>query len=425
MLTTKRLKYNIKHPSTNVLAWSIWLTAGLFYTYEFVHRVAPNVMVPELMQEFGVSGQSLGNLSAFYYYAYAIAQIPVGLLLDRYSTRYLLVLAASLIAMGSFIFSETNNIYFANFSRIIVGIGSAFSFVACIRLAANWFIKKKLGLVIGLTNLLGVAGAVIAGRPLAHLIESRGWRDSINYLGLIGIGFIFLLWAVIRDRPKTSNHRKSTTRKTLKLKTQFKTLIKTPQIWFIALFGSFMVAPIASYAELWGVSFLIQKYSFVKPEAAQVVAFTFIGIAIGGPINGWISDLFNKRKPIMLFGAIGALLSFSAIIFVSNLSFLYITILHIIFGFFTSSMLLCFSLNSEIVDIKVRGTVIGFTNTLIMGISVLFQPLIGYLLDCANLGNNNLYSISSYKQAFLPLIVCLISALLILVFIKEQKSKRS
>ena len=260
MLFKNRLKSNNK-PNYNILAWVVWLTAGLFYMYEFIHRVSPNVMVPELMLDFKVSWQTLGNLSAYYYYAYALAQIPVGIMLDRYSTRYLLMFAALLIAIGSFTFAKTDSIHLANLSRVTIGLGSAFSFVACIRLAANWFFKQKLGLVIGLTNLLGVLGAVIAGRPLAHLVDKVGWRESIDYLGVIGVIFIFLIWAIVRDKPtytksltanaalnksensnssNSSNSSNNIKRKSqptpnidLKISRQLKLLTRNKQVWFI------------------------------------------------------------------------------------------------------------------------------------------------------------------------------------------------
>lgn len=401
--------------------WIIWFIAGLFYMYEFVHRVSPNVMVPELMREFSVSGQALGNLSAYYYYAYAIAQIPVGILLDRYSSRYLLMLAAFIIAAGSFIFAGTENIQVANFARALIGIGSAFSFVACIRLAANWFLKENLGLIIGLTNLLGVAGAIFAGKPLAIFVENNSWRDCISYLGFIGAAFIFVIWITIRDKQKQRPAiRISTNEESFSIKTQLSALVRIKQIWIIAIFGSLMVAPIASYAELWGVSFLVQKYSLAKPIAAEIVAFTFVGIAFGGPINGWISDIIGKRKIVMLIGALGALSSLTATIFLDSISKLDLVLLHICFGFFTSSMLLCFSLNSKLVSINVRGTVIGFTNTIIMGVSVLFQPLIGFLLDKLNGNLPNVYLASTYKQALSPLLMCLVIACLLLFFIKEK-----
>ena len=71
-------------------AWLIWVVAALFYAYEFFIRISPAVMVNSLMHSFALDAAALGSLSAFYYYAYACMQIPVGMLLDRYGIRRLL-----------------------------------------------------------------------------------------------------------------------------------------------------------------------------------------------------------------------------------------------------------------------------------------------------------------------------------------------
>ncbi|MCW5752751.1 MAG: MFS transporter, partial [Alphaproteobacteria bacterium] len=85
--------------------WAAWALGSLFFCYGFFHRVSPSVMVEDLMRDFAVGGAILGNLSAFYFYAYASLQIPVGLLLDRHGPRRLLTGAALLCAAGSLVFA--------------------------------------------------------------------------------------------------------------------------------------------------------------------------------------------------------------------------------------------------------------------------------------------------------------------------------
>ena len=75
------------HDAPRLLPAFGWLTAALFFGYAWVLRVAPSVMVEELMRDFAVGAAVLGNLSAAYFYGYAGMQIPVGLLLDRFGPR--------------------------------------------------------------------------------------------------------------------------------------------------------------------------------------------------------------------------------------------------------------------------------------------------------------------------------------------------
>ena len=86
-----------------------WLTAALFFFYAWVLRVAPSVMVEELMRDFAVGAAVLGNLSAAYFYGYAGMQIPVGLLLDRFGPRRLMTVAALVCAGGCVLFAHRHH----------------------------------------------------------------------------------------------------------------------------------------------------------------------------------------------------------------------------------------------------------------------------------------------------------------------------
>ena len=370
-------------------------------------------MIPELMSSFNVSVATLGNLSACYFYAYALAQIPVGILIDRYGTRGLLTIACCLITCASFSFASTDNMLIAELSRVFIGLGSAFAFVGCLKLGAYWFPDHKFAFVVGLTNLLGVCGAIIGGKPSAYAIEVYGWRNVMFVSAAIGLVVSSLLWLIIRE-PKNTKHPQTNNKNNAALIAKLLKVIKCRQTWLVAAFGGFMVAPIATYSELWGVSFLVNNYQLSRPEAAEITTLSFLGIAIGGPIIGWFSDHLRVRKLPMFIGTVGALCTISWILFgqVSNIWLIYI--LHLAFGFFTSSMLLCFSLSVECSTPRIRATTIALTNTIIMIMGALLQNISGILLD---------YTSSDYYISFTPLIWCYVLALACFYFIRETKQK--
>jgi MFS family permease len=185
-----------------------------------------------------------------------------------------------------------------------------------------------------------------------------------------------------------------------------------------------MVAPIAAYSEIWGVTAIMQMHNIDRPLAAQIASLTFVGIAFGGPCIGFLSYQIRSHKIPMLIGVVGAILTFSIIIYISNLSIIAISILHMLFGFFTSSMLLCFSLCSENINSNTKGTAIGFLNTIIMGLSAISQPFIGWLLD-KDLSsikiNSHIIQTYNFSNALSYLVICQFIALISLIFIKEIK----
>ena len=368
-------------------------------------------MIPELMSAFNVSVATLGSLSACYFYAYAIAQIPVGILIDRYGTRWLLTFACILITLGSYFFATTSNMLVAELCRVLIGFGSAFAFVGCLKLGAFWFPDHKFAFIVGLTNLLGVAGAIIGGKPTAYAIDLYGWRNIMFASAIIGLVISSLLWLIVKE-PKNIKHTKSIRKDQASLLAKILRVLNCKQTWLVAAFGGFMVAPVATYSELWGVSFLMTNYQLERPVAAQITTLSFIGIAAGGPIIGWISDYLRLRKLPMLLGNIGALACLSCILFVPKIDLFLLYGLHIAFGFFTSSMLLCFSLSVECATPRIRATTIALTNSVIMIMGALLQSISGFLLD---------YTRSDYNFSFIPIISCYGFALLCFYFIKENK----
>lgn len=388
-------------------AWLIWFIAGLFYLFEFIHRVIVSVMIPELSESFEVGSALLSSLSAAYFIAYALAQIPVGLLIDRYGTRILLTLACLAISISSIIFAYSQNLTIANYCRIIIGLGSAFAFVGCLKLAAQWFPAHKFAFIVGLTNLLGVIGAIIGGGPTAQIVEDFGWRATMYVSALIGIILTVLLWKIVRDSKNKKPVKKIDAGRFI---SNLKDVISTKQTWIIAIFAGCMVAPIVTYSELWGVAFLSHTYALERSFAAHITTLTFIGIAIGGVVIGWLSDYYRHRTFFMGFGLVGALITLCIILFGPIVALWAIYILHILFGFFTSSMLLCFTLNSEATKPKIRATTIAFTNCIIMLAGAGLQILSGYLLE---------FTYNDFTTSFIPLIGCYAVAIICYLFIKE------
>ena len=111
----------------------------MFFFYAWVLRVAPSVMVSELMRDLAVGGAILGNLSAFYFYGYSTMQVPVGLLMDRFGPRRLLTISALACTGGCLLFAASGEALSASLSRLVIGAGAAFGLVGAMTIAAQWF----------------------------------------------------------------------------------------------------------------------------------------------------------------------------------------------------------------------------------------------------------------------------------------------
>ncbi len=166
-------------PRTVLLGFG-WFLCAVFFLYAFVQRVAPSVMVDDLMRDFAVGGALLGNLSAYYYYAYAGSQIPVGVLMDRFGPRRLVTLAAALAGAGSLVFVLADGLWLASIGRLMIGFGCAFSFVGALNYAALWFPPNRFATLSGWAQMLGVLGGIIGQAPLGYLVETAGRQPTVS-----------------------------------------------------------------------------------------------------------------------------------------------------------------------------------------------------------------------------------------------------
>lgn len=407
------------------LPWLMWGAGALFYFYEFFVQVSPNVMMPELLRDFAINATALGVLASVYFWSYAGLQIPAGLFLDLLGPRRLVAFAATNCAVGCILFGMSHSFMLALFARLLIGVGSAFAAIGCLKLAANWFPTQRFAMMTGLTVMVGMLGAIMGQAPLAYLVEIFDWRQTLIYLGLLGFVLALIFLGFVRDHSEhESDQANAPDYPSLKQATQgLCTVFRSRQIWLAALYGSLMFAPTLTFGELWGASFLMLKYDISRTAAAGSISLIFVGWAIASPIGGLISDKIGRRLPPMMVGTLGALITMSAFLYLPNISLHTNNILMFLFGIFSAGFLPAFSIVRESSPRSSTATALGFMNMMNMIGMVFTNPIIGYMLDtfkkARGVANMHLYSLADYERALSVLPLILLLALFIVPFIKE------
>lgn len=408
------------------MRWVIWSLAVIFYLYEYILRVVPSIIVSDLMQAFSATAGQLGLLSAFYMFAYAPMQVPVGILMDRYGARKLLTFAAALCACGSIFFGFSPFLTMASIGRFMMGIGSAFAFVGVVYICSHWFEADKLALLVGIANSLGMLGAFCGQGPLSYGVELVGWRQASYILGYFGLTLALVLYFAIRKEPagmSSTHDRKNEKAATVieKIKqvtTNFQTWVNS----FIALtFYSITVA----FAGLWAVPFLTNCYGLSTSAAGFASSMIFLGWIVGGPLIGHYSDRIEKRKPLLFIFATLCLVAMLMVIYLVNLPAWALYVLLFVVGFCQSAELLCYCLAIELNSKAVKGTAVAITNFMVFLAGAIIQPLVGYLLDLNWDGTmqngERLYSLTDYQMAMLVFPATLLLALIFTLFLKEKR----
>lgn len=413
---------------TQTIPWVIWGCAGLFYLYEMILRASPSVMTSDLMHDFSVASTALGVLSSFYYYAYVVLQIPCGLIVDKLGTRKVVTFSALLCVLGSILFGVSESLPLAQFGRLLIGAGSACAFISCLKIGADWFLPTQFALVAGLTNMMGTLGGMFSGPPFAFLVNGYGWRHAMFIGALIGVVIAVLSWLAIRERPnpRPQDHKISSNT----MLHQLILVAKSPQNWIFGIFGGLMYVPISAFCELWAVPFLMQKYNVNNETAAMASVMLYLGVALGSPIVVKISDHVQSRLKVMALSALLATVIFLIIVFAPNMPLAGMFGLLLLAGIANSGQILSFACVKESVPNHLSGTAAGFTNALVMLSGIIFQPLLGMLLDFAWNGHfdgdgTRLYDAEAYKVAILAVPVCLAVSALLLKLARETFHRTS
>lgn len=411
--------------SSTFFKWTLWAIAAIFYFYEFLLRVSPSVMVPELMQSFGITASAVGILSAFYLYAYAPMQLPVGVLMDRYGVKKVLSIASIVCGLGALLFSMAQGLVLAGAGRMLIGASSAFAFIAMVYVTSHWFPVKKRAFLIGIANSVAMLGASAGTGPLTSVIHSLGWRESITLFGIIGILLGIAVYFIFKIDKRDESIENETARTKSHILENIKLVASQKTTWINALAALFFYMTTTAFAGLWGLSFVQTAYGVSKEVAGWAMSMVFAGWLVGGPLTGLASDFFGKRNTPIRIGVLGALFSLVPVIYFPTISIYVVYVLLFLVGFFSSAELLSFSLAIELNSVKAKATAAAFTNFIISCGDALVQPLVGFLLDIHWSGQmeNGIryYNTSAYQWALSCLPVTLIISFILLFFIKEKK----
>lgn len=383
--------------------WVGWSLAASFYLYEMVLRFAPSVMTESLMVDFGVTSTALGVLSSMYYYAYVPLQIPCGWLVDRFGPRLVVSVSCLVCAFGAFLMASTSCLCVAQLGRFLMGAGSACAFISCLAIVAHEFSLARFALLAGLSNMAGNIGGVLAGAPLALLVNEMGWRHALTTLAWVGVGLALLCYIKIRDERHSASSISD-------LAKGVKTIFQLPQVWLAGFIGGIMYVPLSVFSELWAVPFFMATYG-VSNAVAATIGSTMIcmGMMCGSPLVPIFCEYTKTYTGMMKVATLLMASLFVAISFGEYFPMSIMYVLCALLGLLSGAQVLCFTCAKHAAPTQsMEGTLMGVTNALVMMSGLIFQPLVGHILDLFWEGQLTpsgapLYTQDAYQYALLVL----------------------
>ncbi|MCY4413459.1 MAG: MFS transporter [Alphaproteobacteria bacterium] len=294
--------------------WISWLFATAFYAYQYILRVLPNIMYEPIVKKFSIDAHIFGQFSGVYYTGYALAHIPLGILLDRFGVRKTLppMIIISVCGLLPILYSDLW--LYPVIGRYLTGIGSAAAPLAAFYIIRIGFSESQGPRMLSWFVTFGLLGAIYGGTPTTYFCQKFGYESVLKSTIVFGffmafIGFLYL--------PKEESKK----RKYAALQGIWK-ILKNKKTIIIALSSGLMVGSLEGFPDAWGGIFLTKVYGLDLNLSAHLTSLIFLGMCFGGPCLAFIAEYL--KKPIMTVILAGCVMT---ITFCSILLFTLSTIL--------------------------------------------------------------------------------------------------
>jgi MFS family permease len=410
--------------------WIVVFSAASFFFFQFINMNSFDALGPDLAKTFNINALTMSSLSSMYFYG-NIFLIPTGLLLDRFSTKKLLLSGALLAALCTFLFAHAQTLSQAFILRFLIGALSTLCLLSCVKLTSRWFSAHLTGIVMGLVITFAMLGGIVA-QQLSWINMDLGhdWRHTMSYLAGVGLLVSLLIACFVKDYPKTYQKQEDANQKALE-KSFWKNFFlpfKNIQNWLAGLYANFLSIPIVVVGALFAETYLTQVYQISSAQAALVSSMIFFGVLIGCPVFGALSDRLKRRKLPLIIGAFLTLLISLFILELKSANLELLLTLFFLLGLFSGSQVLSYAIVVESNPAHLTATAESQAATLIMSAGAIFQPIFALVLehhwDGKILAGNKIYPTLAYHDAMFLLPIALGLALILACFIRETYCKR-
>ena len=397
--------------------WMVFSVICLVYFFVYFHRVSTSVIVSDLLEAFHTNATALGFMSSMYFYLYAFEQPLVGYLSDRIGPRRVIGYWSIAASAGCFLFGMAPNIGWASVGRGLIGLGVGGVYVPAVKAISLWFRKKEFATMIGLLMAMGNLGAVIATTPLAWTADFWGWRPTFFLIGGITLGLAFVTLLLTRDYPGPSEpvqvNPATVPGNKPDLRAKAVQVLASWQFWIISTVFFGIYGTLVTFQGLWATPFLMTVLGIERIFASKLNMLIPVGVIIGAPFFGWLTDWFSLNKKNTLISIITVYLMtwVGIIFFFSPLGTVGLSLALLVMGIVTGGFIsVLWGIIRETTPPETLGLTSGMLNPApFLGVAT-FQVLTGAILDQAG-RIGDLYPLSGFKNAFLiclfGIVICL------------------
>lgn len=382
----------------------VWLTAMCVYIVAIAGRTSFGVAGVHAIDRFDIDASRLAVFTSVQVGVYALAQIPMGMLVDRFDARKLLLAGALILAAGQLILGFTDSYMIAIFARVLIGVGDSSAFLSVMRLLPNWFPMSWTPVLQQLTGAFGFVGQFFSAVPFLHMLNTLGWTIPFASLGAVGIIVAIAAAILVRDAPASSEPSRRG-EASISIAFRLKSVLTSLYCWQGVFNHWVSMGPVMVFLLLWGTPTLTLGLGISSGEVGTVLTIFAVATVITGPLSGIVSSRLGARRGMIGFVTpmIQSALWIVLFLFADRLSNPLVFVSAIMFAISFSSPVANFGFDTirEKLDRRVMVAGTGMANMGAYICAMLATQIIGFLLDWN--ADGHAYTWSNFQVAWLGL----------------------
>ena len=402
--------------------WTIFFVLSLIYILVYFYRVSLAVVAGDISRELNLSPADLGRLSGILFYVYAVAQLPLGPLIDRFGGRIVISICGVLTTLGGALFAFATSLETAMVARILIGIGTACVLMATFTIFSHWFSKKEFGRVSGFMVAVGNLGNVLGTVPLALAVAAIGWHSSFIVIAVLQAIVTVVVYLIVRDRPATAAAAaKQEQPERVSAIDAWKEIFSSRDFLLLGNLAFFWYGTYLAVQGLWGGPYLMQVLHLSRTDTGRLLMYTSIGFICGSlTIDILVRRLFHSHKWAMLAGEFLLLLTMTGFLgWGESLSEWGLSLWFFCIGLTVSSGIMIYPIIRNSFRVQIVGTALTSLNFFVLMGAAVTQHLMGVMIEHSVKGGAT--SAAAFHTAFLLPMIGLLLAILMYLPVRECK----
>jgi MFS family permease len=292
----------------------VFLPFASGYFLSYLYRALPSLIGDRVRTDLALDADVLGLVGAAYFLAFGLAQLPLGMMLDRFGPRRCQAVLLLIAALGAVVFGLGENAETLIIGRAMIGLGCAGGLMGSLKAITLWFPQSRWPLVNGCLLGLGGLGALTATTPVEFLLGDMGlgWQELFFYIAAATVASAMLIFLVVPEKPG------STSAIPLReLLGSIRLVYGSRYFWRIAPIAVLTMSTGMAIHTQWAGLWLKDVAGFDQAGVAVYLQTLSIALTIGFVAGGVVADVLTRRGVplgvVMGGGVLGLLLSQAAI----------------------------------------------------------------------------------------------------------------